>query len=84
MHMRRFLFYPVVFPIFSTAQNTDAELDKNIAEIKPEVINWRRYLHQHPELSNREYNTAAYVAAYLKNSGLRYRPVLAKQVLLVS
>ena len=78
MHMRRFLFILLCFPFFSTAQNTDAELDKNIAEIKPEVINWRRYLHQHPELSNREYNTAAYVAAYLKKLGLEVQAGVGK------
>ncbi|WP_114240359.1 amidohydrolase [Dyella sp. C9] len=36
----------------------------------PQVTAWRRDIHQHPELSNRETRTAALVAAQLKKLGL--------------
>jgi len=36
----------------------------------PQVTSWRRDIHQHPELSNRETRTAALVAAQLKKLGL--------------
>lgn len=36
----------------------------------PQVVAWRRDIHQHPELSNREMRTAALVAAQLKKLGL--------------
>jgi len=55
-------------PMLSMAQLK--ELDKNVAGVKDSVVAWRRHLHQHPELSNREYKTAAYVAARLKALGL--------------
>lgn len=32
----------------------------------PEMVGWRRYLHQHPELSYQERETAAYVVKHLK------------------
>nr|WP_229238168.1 hypothetical protein [Dyella amyloliquefaciens] len=32
----------------------------------PQVTSWRRDIHQHPELSNRETRTSALVAAQLK------------------
>ncbi len=41
--------------------------------LQPKLVEWRRHLHQHPELSNREYNTAAYVAAHLKSLGMEVR-----------
>jgi len=34
------------------------------------VVEWRRDLHQHPELSNREFRTAEKVAAHLRSLGL--------------
>ena len=35
-----------------------------------EVVRWRRHLHRHPELSFEEYETAAFVAATLREIGL--------------
>lgn len=57
-----------LLPVLSMAQVKD--LDKNVAGVKDSVVAWRRYLHQYPELSNREYKTGAYVAAHLKALGL--------------
>jgi metal-dependent amidase/aminoacylase/carboxypeptidase family protein len=39
-------------------------------KIEPEVIKWRHHLHQNPELSNREFETAKYIEAYLRGLGL--------------
>ncbi len=38
--------------------------------VNSEVIAWRRYFHQYPELSNREFNTAEKIVAELKGMGL--------------
>src|SRR5690606_14435813 len=35
-----------------------------------QLIDWRRHIHQHPELSNREIKTAEYVATHLKKLGI--------------
>jgi len=40
-------------------------------ELESAVIAWRRDLHQHPELSNRETRTAAVVATHLARLGLQ-------------
>ena len=37
---------------------------------REELIAWRRHLHQNPELSNREVETARYIAAQLRGMGL--------------
>lgn len=39
-------------------------------KIEPDVIKWRHHLHQNPELSNREFETAKYVESYLRGLGL--------------
>ena len=39
-------------------------------QIESKVIEWRRDLHQNPELSNREFKTAEKVAAHLKSLGI--------------
>ena len=53
-------------------------IDQKAAAILPQVIEWRRYLHKHPELSNREYKTAEYITAHLKKLGLEVQTGIAK------
>ncbi len=65
-------------PVLAQAQNFTAEINKNVADIMPRVVEWRRHFHQNPELSNREYKTGAFVAAYLKSLGLDVRYPVAK------
>ena len=47
------------------------------AAVEANVIAWRRYIHQHPELSNRELQTAALVAEELQGFGLEVRTGVA-------
>jgi hypothetical protein len=39
-------------------------------DLEAQVVAWRRDIHQHPELSNREFRTAALVAEHLRGLGL--------------
>lgn len=39
-----------------------------------EMVNIRRYLHMHPEVSFKEVKTAQYIASYYENLGIDYRP----------
>lgn len=48
------------------------------AKVGDQVIAWRRDIHQHPELGNRETRTAALVAAQLKALGLEVQTGVAK------
>lgn len=47
------------------------------AEIEQAVIQWRHHLHQNPELSNREYETAKYIADHLRRLGLEVKTGVA-------
>jgi amidohydrolase len=48
----------------------DAEADRRIAAVTAKVVDWRRDIHQHPELGNREFRTARIVATHLRSLGL--------------
>ena len=47
------------------------------ADIEDKVIAWRRDIHQHPELSNREFRTAALVAEHLESLGMEVETEVA-------
>lgn len=51
------------------SQNYAALIESKSAAVLPKVIEWRRHLHQHPELSNREVQTAEYIAKHLRALG---------------
>ncbi|WP_133511454.1 amidohydrolase [Candidatus Thiosymbion oneisti] len=52
-----------------TAQDDKQGLEAAFAAVEPKVIEWRRDIHQHPELSNREFRTAKKVADHLRGLG---------------
>ena len=52
------------------AQITPEQLDGLAAEAQPQVVEWRRWFHQNPELSNREVHTATRVAEILREMGI--------------
>lgn len=52
-------------------------LDAHAAAIESDVIEWRRDIHANPELSNREFRTAALVADHLRALGLEVRTEVA-------
>jgi amidohydrolase len=55
-----------------------AEIDAQAAAVEQDMLGWRRHLHQHPELSNREVETAKFVADKLRSFGLEPRTGIAK------
>lgn len=53
-------------------------IDQRAAAVEARVVEWRRYLHAHPELSDQEVETAAFVAARLREMGLSPRTGVAR------
>ena len=53
------------------------QIDALAAEVEPKVIAWRRDIHQHPELGNREVRTAKLVADHLRALGLEVQTGVA-------
>jgi amidohydrolase len=54
-----------------------AEIDARVAEVEEKVVAWRRDIHQHPELGNREFRTAGIVAEHLRGLGMEVRTEVA-------
>ena len=48
-------------------------LERNFKDIEQKVIDWRRDIHQNPELGNREFRTAALVAKHLQSLGIEVK-----------
>ncbi|MGB3774764.1 MAG: amidohydrolase [Leeuwenhoekiella sp.] len=60
------------------AQSPDATLMADADAIEDKVITWRRDIHEHPELSNRETETAKKIAEHLKSLGIAVETGIAK------
>ena len=54
-----------------------ANVEQMVKDIEPQVIKWRQYLHQNPELSNREFETAKYITKHLESLGLEVQTGVA-------
>ncbi len=61
--------------VFAAPSQTD--IDRLVRESQARLIEWRRDIHQHPELSNREVRTAKKVAAHLRSLGLEVKTGIA-------
>jgi amidohydrolase len=70
--MKKIVFL-LLMSVQLTAQTVPTQLPKFIQDVTPKVIEMRRYFHQFPELSNREFQTAAKIEAYLKEFGIETR-----------
>lgn len=64
-----------LFTLAATAQSSISEED--YSKVEGRVIEWRRDIHQNPELSNREFKTAEKVANHLKALGIEVKTAVA-------
>ncbi|MFT5738456.1 MAG: amidohydrolase [Maribacter sp.] len=65
----------LVFATTLSAQEPD--LDSDYKAIEEKVIEWRRDIHQNPELGNREFKTAEKIAKHLKSLGIKVQTGIA-------
>lgn len=69
----------IVFAAFAqTNAKLTTKLEQQAKELEPKIIEWRRYFHQYPELSNREFKTGAKIAEQLTALGLEVQYPVAK------
>ncbi len=56
---------------FASAQSPyAAAIEAKSTAIAPKLVEWRRHIHQNPELGNREFKTQEYIAAHLSKLGI--------------
>jgi len=72
-----FMALSVITPLHAQSSKLDAEVDRLLPQVQAKVIAWRRDIHEHPELSNRETRTAEIVANHLRSLGLEVRTGVA-------
>lgn len=61
-----------------TAAATAADaVDESATKVDAKVLAWRRDIHAHPELGNREFRTSKLVAAHLRSLGLEVKTGVA-------
>ncbi len=73
--MKVILYLLLVSMSFSYGQSA---VEQDIIAIEQQLISWRHYFHQYPELSNREFKTAEKIAEHLKTLGLEVKTGIAK------
>jgi amidohydrolase len=52
-------------------------IDQAAADVQAQVVEWRRWFHANPELSNREFNTSKKIAEILRGMGLEPKTGIA-------
>ncbi len=82
--MKKYLFFILAIMLLFFSYNSysqSAKLKARAAEmadkVEPKVIEWRHHVHQNPELSNREFKTAEYIASHLKSLGMEVETGIA-------
>src|SRR4030095_8385081 len=79
-YMKRFNALFAMFLCLHTfsQQNISSQIDQKATAIQSKLVEWRRHIHQNPELGNREFKTAAFVAEHLKSLGIEVKTGVAK------
>jgi amidohydrolase len=70
-------FLPVALLAQTGGTITPQRIDASLKPLESRLIEWRRDIHQHPELSNREVRTAKKVEAHLRSLGLEVKTGIA-------
>lgn len=71
-------FLGIFFAETLNAQDLLSAIDKKSEAMQQKLTEWRRHLHEHPELGNREFKTSAYIVDQLKDLGLEIKTGVAK------
>ncbi|WP_430907980.1 amidohydrolase [Maribacter sp. 2-571] len=74
--MKRLLLSTLFLTISWSASHAQ-DLSKSYTDIESKVVEWRRDIHQNPELGNREFKTAEKIAKHLKSLGIEVQTGVA-------
>ncbi len=72
------LFLGVALVSAAQSDKMRQTIKSKAAAVEKKVINWRRDIHEHPELGNQETRTAALIAKHLQSLGIEVKTGVAK------
>ena len=75
--MKNLLYCLLLLGFVNSFGQMDSKVLSDIEKIESQVIDWRHYFHENPELSNQEFNTAAKIAEHLKSLGMEVQTGVA-------
>ena len=75
--MKNLLYCLLLLGFANSFGQMDSKVLSDIEKIESQVIDWRHYFHENPELSNQEFNTAAKIAEHLKSLGMEVQTGVA-------
>src|SRR5947207_12372443 len=78
MTNKMYFFFLLLCSTTVQSQNISSQIDQKALAIQSKLVEWRRYIHQHPELGNREFNTEKFIADHLKALGIEVKTGIAK------
>jgi amidohydrolase len=73
--MKKLLF--LLLLVSTLSAQTSSPFEADIDAVEGKVIQWRRHMHQYPELSNREFETAKYITNHLVGLGIEVKTGIA-------
>ncbi len=71
--MKKLVLVALAYPFWSSAQQTIKSYEAELLKVMPKVVEWRRNMHQNPELSNREFKTQEKIINHLKGLGIEHK-----------
>ncbi len=74
-------FFNLILLLFclssAQANNIYKKIETLSSKVEKSVVKWRRHIHQNPELSNREFMTAKYIADHLRSLDIEIKEKVA-------
>ncbi len=67
----------IIWSMMVTSLSVAADIRQNIESIEPQMLEWRRDFHQHPELSNEEFRTSDIVTKHLESLNMNVKTKIA-------
>lgn len=76
--MKKILLPLLCLATFAGSSQKSFNLEETVNKLHPKTVEWRRDIHQNPELGNREFRTAKLIAAHLRSLGIEVQEGVAK------
>ena len=75
--MKKILLFSILFLFPVVNADLKLNLENELDLLMPKVIEWRHDIHEHPELSNREFRTAKKIEDHLRSLGIEIETKIA-------